>query len=64
MDGQGYGSQNKNSRQHPGDFGQKSHRAARAEGRLAGSPKGRSDVHVFAALEQNRDDEQHANEDV
>ena len=52
------------NRQHPSDFGQKGDGAPRTEGRLAGPPEGRSDVHVFAALEEHCSDQQQANKDV
>ena len=61
MDGEGDRSDDKESREHPCDFGQKGYGAARTERRLAGAPEGRSDVHVFAPLEQHRSDEQEAN---
>jgi len=61
MDGEGDRGDDKESCEHPCDFGQEGYGAAGTKGRLAGPPKSRSNVYVFAPLEEHCSDEQKAN---
>jgi hypothetical protein len=54
----------KNGTQHPGNFGERSDRAARTEGRLARSAKSRRHINIFSALDENNDDQQYAHQEL
>jgi len=63
-DRQGQGRCHKDPRQHPSSFLKARHRAAWAERRLAHSAKGRGDIYVFSALDEDEQDQQDADQDV